>query len=178
MQRLSALSPFPPPCCAECFPCFVWVTWTPWPWPWPCCGSSRRPGGRTNTGAQGYLYSLCPFKEAKQDRSSLGRWQGWERREPGGAPAAMLSMMMLFDGGSRCHTGKRRCVVWWFVAGVVLRSFRFSVLRVLPFLLSSVGSGNLETRVLERDPCAALGQALLPPPPLPGRQQGRVINLL
>eukprot|EP00903_Cladosiphon_okamuranus_P009097 g8695.t1 len=52
----------------------------------------------------GYLYRLCPFKEAKQDRNSLGRWRGWQRAEPGGRQAAM----MLFDGGSRCHNGELR----------------------------------------------------------------------
>lgn len=63
-------------------------------------------GERINTGEQGYLYSLCPFKEAKQDRHILGRWRGWERAEPGGRrPGAA---MMVFDGGSRCHNGKLR----------------------------------------------------------------------
>eukprot|EP00752_Nemacystus_decipiens_P005261 g4773.t1 len=52
----------------------------------------------------GYLYSLCPFKEVKQDRNSLGRWRGWERTKSGGRAA----MVMAFDRGSRCHNGKQR----------------------------------------------------------------------
>ncbi len=57
---------------------------------------------------QGYRYSLCPFKDAKQDKHSLGRWRGWagpERAGPGDAHRSML-----FDGGSRCHNKKQRCV--------------------------------------------------------------------
>lgn len=58
-------------------------------------------------GAQGYLYSLCPFKEVKQDKHSLGRWKGWGAK--GGALGGGYQSM-LFDGGSRCHNNKQRCV--------------------------------------------------------------------
>ncbi|CAM9201641.1 unnamed protein product [Ectocarpus sp. 6 AP-2014] len=55
----------------------------------------------------GYLYSLCTFKEAKQDKHSLGRWRGWG---PGGRGRAGRGRdrVMLFDGGSRCHNNKQR----------------------------------------------------------------------
>ncbi|CAM9640630.1 unnamed protein product [Choristocarpus tenellus] len=46
-----------------------------------------------------YLYKLCPFKDAHQGISSLGRWAGW-----GGAGSdAGGQMTMLYREGSRCH---------------------------------------------------------------------------
>ncbi|CAM9476068.1 unnamed protein product [Ectocarpus sp. 13 AM-2016] len=55
----------------------------------------------------GYLYSLCPFKEAKQDKHSLGRWRGWGTRGRD-RPGRGRNRVMLFDGGSRCHNNKQR----------------------------------------------------------------------
>lgn len=53
---------------------------------------------------QGYTYSLCPFKEVKQDKHSLGKWKSW-----GSAQGKDRHRSMLFDGGSRCHNKKKRC---------------------------------------------------------------------
>ncbi|CAB1098854.1 unnamed protein product [Ectocarpus sp. CCAP 1310/34] len=58
----------------------------------------------------GYLYSLCPFKDAKQDKHSLGRWRGWGTGGRG-LPGRGRNRVMLFDGGSRCHNKQRSCEV-------------------------------------------------------------------
>lgn len=78
--------------------------------------------------AQGYLYKLCPFKDAKQDQHSLGRWKGWRPNpDVGGITSTARTgghrrLKMLFDGGGRCHNKKQRCacgvhsflhLVWW-----------------------------------------------------------------
>ena len=52
------------------------------------------------------MYSLCPFKEAKQDRHSLGKWKAWSPRR-----GRNDDRVMLFDGGSRCHNKKQRLTV-------------------------------------------------------------------
>ncbi|CAN0053134.1 unnamed protein product, partial [Sphacelaria rigidula] len=51
----------------------------------------------------GYLYSLCPFDEAKQDRFSLGKWKGWGAKEGKDEHPSMV-----FEGGSRCHNKQKR----------------------------------------------------------------------
>lgn len=51
-----------------------------------------------DTKAGKYTYSVCPYKEAKQDHTRLGSWKGWEKD---------YSVMVFADGAS-CWNGPKR----------------------------------------------------------------------
>lgn len=58
---------------------------------------------------QGYRYELCPFHNATQSGTVLGRWQGWNGKLVDGRPMSQYTSMG-FTEGTPCFGGQR-CVV-------------------------------------------------------------------
>ena len=65
----------------------------------------------THAPSQKYTYELCPFKSAKQDHTSLGRWDA----EDGKGEAAVKGGVVgddpwrgRFVGGTQCWNGPKR----------------------------------------------------------------------
>lgn len=69
--------------------------------------------------SQKYTYKLCPFKDAKQDYTNLGKWQGWgNSTSPTGEQSKDYSKMQ-FSKGQRCWNGPERSVAVTVECGAV-----------------------------------------------------------
>eukprot|EP01113_Clastostelium_recurvatum_P023255 TRINITY_DN2778_c0_g1_i1.p1 TRINITY_DN2778_c0_g1~~TRINITY_DN2778_c0_g1_i1.p1 ORF type:complete len:433 (+),score=119.68 TRINITY_DN2778_c0_g1_i1:150-1448(+) len=51
-----------------------------------------------------YTYQVCPYNQANQGGTSLGKWDKWESNPNGGFPT------MIFDNGQQCWGGPKRSI--------------------------------------------------------------------
>lgn len=62
------------------------------------CGAAERRTVTLGSPTPRYTYEVCPFEQAKQDHTSLGRWARWEDDHK----------TMIFENGQSCWNGPRR----------------------------------------------------------------------
>jgi protein kinase C substrate 80K-H len=71
--------------------------------------------------ADGFLYKICPFTDARQDHTLLGSWGRWVTTEdPAAAKRSALASVpgrMLFEDGEKCWNGPRRTLEVTFTCG-------------------------------------------------------------
>ncbi|OWY92949.1 Glucosidase 2 subunit beta [Phytophthora megakarya] len=63
---------------------------------------------------QKYEYKFCAFSEIKQDRTNLGKWDGWSVEEMKDSSATTTQVdhsKMRYSKGQRCYKGPERSVV-------------------------------------------------------------------